>query len=249
VSDKVLELPANACAGHFPGRPIVPGALQLVLVEEALVAAEGQCGLALAGIGRVRFRTTIGPDAVLTMRSEPVDRRVRFSLRADGETASDGTLALGRLPEAAAGALDSEPVAGLPPPEACLPHQPPMRLVRAVTALGEDGGTCLGEISSDCQLVRAGRVPAVATVELAAQALAMVEAARSEAGTAPVEGFLVGVSSAVLHASSVAVGAPLLATVRRTAWMPPLAQAEATVRSAGQQLLEARLSAWLAPVS
>ena len=249
MADQLLELPANACAGHFPGRPIVPGALQLVLIEEALAAATGESGLAVVGIGRVRFRTTIGPNAVLALRKELVDRRARFTLRADGETASEGSLTLGHLPAAAGGELEGTMVAGLPAAEACLPHVPPMRLVRGVTELGEDGGTCVGQVDDDCQLVRAGKVPAVATVELAAQALAMLEAARAGAEVTTAEGYLVGVSSAVVHASSVAVGAPLLATVRRSAWMPPLAQAEASVHSGGQLVLETRLTAWLARAS
>jgi len=240
-----LALPANACSGHFPRRPIVPGALQLVLIEEALAVAGCGEGLTVATLGRVRFRTQVAPRAALVLRSELTARRARFTLQADGGTASDGTLTMSRLPEVEAGDGEVDLLPGLPPPAACLPHAPPMRLVEGVVALLEGGGTCLGRVGGTCQLARGARVPAVALVELAAQALAMVEAVSARSVPAPVAGYLVGVSGTVLHASSVPVAAPLLATVRRTAWVPPLAQAEATIRCGAMVVFEGMLSAWL----
>ena len=44
-----IGLPANCCAGHFPGRPLVPGVLQLLFVERALADAAAEYVLNFAG--------------------------------------------------------------------------------------------------------------------------------------------------------------------------------------------------------
>jgi 3-hydroxyacyl-[acyl-carrier-protein] dehydratase len=57
-------------AGHFPGRPILPGIAILALVEEAIVSAEQAEGkkVTITGVGRVRFRLPVTPDDRIEIR-------------------------------------------------------------------------------------------------------------------------------------------------------------------------------------
>ncbi len=115
--DEVLELEPGArvvarkrvrddewyLAGHFPGRPVMPG----VLIVEAMAQAgalavlseeQNQGRLALfAGIDDVRFKRIVGPGDELELRCElervrgPIGRG-RATARVDGELAARGTL-------------------------------------------------------------------------------------------------------------------------------------------------------------
>jgi len=115
--DEVLELEPGArvvarkrvrddewyLAGHFPGRPVMPG----VLIVEAMAQAgalavlseeQNRGRLALfAGIDDVRFKRIVGPGDELELRCElervrgPIGRG-RATARVDGELAARGTL-------------------------------------------------------------------------------------------------------------------------------------------------------------
>lgn len=71
-----------SAAGHFPGHPIIPGAVLLEAVIEAVAGANGG-GRDLA-IRSVKFLQPVRPGDAL---------RLRWQRRAHGEIAFEGTLA------------------------------------------------------------------------------------------------------------------------------------------------------------
>ena len=83
--------------GHFPGRPIMPGVLQI----EALAQASGLCALSTAdvpvenklmlfrGIEKVKFRRTVVPGDQLHLHGKMLKRRLRDQLTAGDIQAAD----------------------------------------------------------------------------------------------------------------------------------------------------------------
>jgi 3-hydroxyacyl-[acyl-carrier-protein] dehydratase len=90
-------------AGHFPGRPVMPGVLIVEAMAQAGAVAvlskeENRGRLALfAGIDDVRFKRIVGPGDELELRCDlervrgPIGRG-RVSAHVDGELAVRGTL-------------------------------------------------------------------------------------------------------------------------------------------------------------
>lgn len=58
-----------AFPGHFPGNPILPGA---VLLDQVCRAAEGLCGWRLTGIEGARFTQPLPPGAEVEIRLRPL---------------------------------------------------------------------------------------------------------------------------------------------------------------------------------
>lgn len=99
TSEAVIEIPADhpALAGHFPGRPIVPGALLLALALQEIERAGGSvrgCTIASA-----KFLSALGPgESVRLQWQELPGNSLRFELLAGGRRAVTAmlTLAAGR---------------------------------------------------------------------------------------------------------------------------------------------------------
>ena len=84
-------------AGHFEGRPILPGIAQLALVFHAVRGrARGQARV--VGIRSLRWRRQVGPGHSLDLRVGAVDANgeVRFEIRLEGSVAAAGVLLVAR---------------------------------------------------------------------------------------------------------------------------------------------------------
>jgi 3-hydroxyacyl-[acyl-carrier-protein] dehydratase len=80
-----------AAEGHFPGNPVVPGAVLLSLVQEALTDA-GLIATTGYSIRNAKFLRPTRPGDRLSMAFEPVGGgEVRFECRVAGEIVLSGS--------------------------------------------------------------------------------------------------------------------------------------------------------------
>ena len=81
-----------ALAGHFPGRPIVPG---VVLIDRAILFAErltGRDGVCWQ-IANAKFTSPVGPGETLAFRLDVGGTgAISFSVRAGGRAVASGSL-------------------------------------------------------------------------------------------------------------------------------------------------------------
>ena len=81
-----------AFAGHFPGRPIVPG---VVLLDQAILFAARIAG-ARAGawqVGTAKFLSPVGPGETLVFSLQPTPRgALAFTVRAGDRDVASGSL-------------------------------------------------------------------------------------------------------------------------------------------------------------
>lgn len=84
-----------AFAGHFPGRPIVPGVVLLdraILFAEALVGEAGQGGLAWQ-VGNAKFFSPVGPgEALVFALQAKTSGAIAFTVRGTGRDVASGSL-------------------------------------------------------------------------------------------------------------------------------------------------------------
>jgi 3-hydroxyacyl-[acyl-carrier-protein] dehydratase len=84
-------------AGHFPGNPILPGALLLDAVLIAVAGGAGGKNPASSSVRSVKFLRAVRPGSRLRIVWEVKGEDIQFacSLAETGETAMTGTLRLG----------------------------------------------------------------------------------------------------------------------------------------------------------
>lgn len=102
-----VELASGWFEGHFPDNPVLPGVTQLHLAAVAGARAFGnvdapgaRVALAVLGSRRLKFKRPIAPGAALALELAAdalPPARLRFTLSADGEPASSGTLIMDAL--------------------------------------------------------------------------------------------------------------------------------------------------------
>jgi len=74
-------------AGHFPGRPIVPG---VMLLDHAQRAIEAATGLHLQGLAATKFLSAAVPGDALVLDHELTDGGVRFTIRSGERVVANG---------------------------------------------------------------------------------------------------------------------------------------------------------------
>lgn len=235
--------------GHFPGRPILPGVAQLALVLEGLSKAQGR-PLAVTGIAFARMRLPVipGDRLQLTAALRP-DGALRFALVRNGEGVTDGELRT--TPPESKGLppiVSSRRVAECPPPEALLPHQPPMRFVTTLLDESELHLTAEAAIPRACPLAAGPTVPAVVAIEAAAQTAALWEAmrrTREQPASRPRLGYLVGLRDVTFHVPRMVSGSPFVVSVRFEAATPPLAHYAMQVEIEGKPVLDGTLATYV----
>ena len=94
VAEFHWHVPADhpAFAGHFPGRPIVPG---VVLLDRAILFAEGMIGRSALNwqVGNAKFFSPVGPDETLTFSLTPKPSgAIAFTVRAADRDVAAGSL-------------------------------------------------------------------------------------------------------------------------------------------------------------
>lgn len=81
-------------AGHFPGRPILPGVVLLDMVLH-VVADAVEIGLEACEIGAVKFLSPAKPGDTLEIRHDfPVDGIIRFDISAGERKIASGNIVL-----------------------------------------------------------------------------------------------------------------------------------------------------------
>ena len=93
--ESALHLAADhpAYAGHFPGRPILPGVVILAAVLDAVAGAAGPAAHRWT-IASAKFRLPVAPGTGLTLVHERTPRGdVRFDVLAGTKVVASGVLA------------------------------------------------------------------------------------------------------------------------------------------------------------
>jgi len=94
IHETVVAVAADhpAFAGHFPGRPILPGVVLLGWAARALEAVAGAPALPCE-LGVAKFLRPVGPGAVLTIRhTRQADGAWRFEILGAAGPVASGTL-------------------------------------------------------------------------------------------------------------------------------------------------------------
>ena len=80
-----------AFAGHFPGRPIVPGVVLLDLAQHAI---EASASVRITGVAVAKFLSPVSPGEPLELSFESVQAGVRFQLQSGDRAVASGRFAV-----------------------------------------------------------------------------------------------------------------------------------------------------------
>jgi predicted hotdog family 3-hydroxylacyl-ACP dehydratase len=244
----VIAPDAPYLRGHFPGRPILPGVVELCLVVEHLAREAGK-PLVLRSIKFARLRQLVVPDDRLDVAARGGEGGyTRVDVTREGVLVANAELELSE--ESRAQALPRAlPVEGAvveaPPLDLLMPHRPPMRFVAAIERELPEGLQCTVCVSSRCGLVAAGQAPALLGLEAAAQCAAAWEAlrrSREAGGASPRIGYLVAIRDAELFVPEIPADEPLTATVRLEAAALPLTHYEVELALRGDVMLRGKIA-------
>ena len=213
--------------GHFPGFPILPGVVELLLVLDALSRQAGQA-VALRGIAFARLRQRVLPGENLNLDTRDLDNgHIRVEVSRSNEPVASAELIPGYPETPDNNSLDqlAGSIRSAPPLDALLPHRPPMRFVTSIVGESAQGLDCTASIPAACGLVRDGHAHVLAGVEAAAQTAATWEAVRRwrEGGVAaPRIGYLVALRDIAFFAGHLPGDRSFSTSIRLDAAAPPL---------------------------
>ncbi len=216
-------------AGHFPGRPILPGVAHLALVERVLSRLL-EVPVRVGVVASLRLRRPLGAGDAPSLTLLPLPPSgVRFAIRRGEERASEGTIGIageqGVTVSDAGVAGAGAPASRFPEPAELLPHAPPARLLEALLEVGEGRLEARAVIPSASPFAEGAVAPGLLALELGAQAAAALEAieraARGEGG-GPRQGYLVGAREARFDPPLLPVGVPLRVSASLEARALPL---------------------------
>lgn len=82
-----IEHDHPAYAGHFPGRPILPG---VVLLDRAQRALEAACQCHITGLAQAKFLSPVTPGEMLELDYEAGTTGLRFEIRCGTRRVASG---------------------------------------------------------------------------------------------------------------------------------------------------------------
>lgn len=249
-----IAVPVRAAyfEGHFPGRPILPGVVELLLVVRALADAANR-PMPLRGIRFARLRQLVLPgDKLQADARELADGSVRVAITRQDVVVANAELLPGRPAPLAPAARSPEAhrdVSQTPPLDALLPHRPPMRFVASISGETPDGLDCTACVPAECGLAHDGQVPLLAGVEAAAQSAAAWEAVRrwrEGNPAAPRVGYLVALRDVEFFAEDLPAGSSFATSVRLEDAAPPLTHYRFEVVQGGTPLARGKIATFMA---
>lgn len=86
-----IEAEHPAYAGHFPGRPILPG---VVLLDRAQRVLEAACHCHITGLAQAKFLSPVAPGEALELDYEVVAAGLRFEIRCGTRRVASGRYSL-----------------------------------------------------------------------------------------------------------------------------------------------------------
>ena len=238
--------------GHFPGRPILPGVIELALMVEAAARVSGRDD-PVHTIPFARLRHLVVPGDRLELSARTMSGgRIRVDMTRGDTVVANAALELGALQPASRAAQRTDavrPPADAPRPEALLPQHPPIRFVTGIAGEAADGLLCTARVPAAFSLVTDGSAPALVAIEAAAQAAALWEGLRrwrEGGGAASRTGYLVALRDVVFFATDVPADTDLVASVRLVAAAPPLTHYAVEVDQGPRRILRGTIATVLA---
>lgn len=242
-----LAADAPYFAGHFPGRPILPGVVELAMMVETAMRVSAR-DAPVHTIPFARLRHLVVPGDRLELAARATNGRVRVDITRGETLVANAAFELGPLQRGAASAAQTTivlPPADAPAPETLLPQHPPMRFVTGITGEMPDGLICTARIPAMCPLVTGGSAPALAAIEAAAQTAATWEGLlrwREGGVAAPRMGYLVALRDIVFFAADVPADTDLAVSVRLAAAAPPLTHYAVEVEHGPRRVLRGTIA-------
>lgn len=170
--DFIIPAEHPALAGHFPGKPIVPGALFL---DELSRTLEQDIGRQLCSAKQLRFSAPLLPmQRVRVEYTEKTASDYRFTAHADGQPVAKGVLssATGSSSPPLINHGEHAVTTNAEPLYDRLPHQGDICLLDSITDYDSQNIYCLTKKPTTCPLQHHANLSPWVALEYAAQALA-----------------------------------------------------------------------------